>query len=426
MSHHVTSSPDFSIRSFETPAETEAFFRLNAQAFRPDEDTELVAAHRQRFVTDDPHFHSTQLRGAFLNRTCVGGYILFERTLCLGPSHLLTGCISGVVTHPDYRHQGIAAALMEDAIRFAESRHDALLFLHGLPGFYDQFGYTDVLEDLPRHIVSRNLFVEQSPGAYTVRAATLADAPTLLALYQRHYSSYLASFAPTRTLRYQEHLLCNWIEATEPQSLLALSSTQELHGYLMFAQRGSQSYVYEVAAETWPAALALLQAHARLFEVEGEPPQTIWWPLPPTSLTFYLLADNPPVRSELISYPNRGWMARPAHLLTLLQSLLPLWREYWQQRPRTMDWIGTLGLTIDDDRCFLEVGPIDLQLVSDPSFSPQSVRLTRQMFTQLIFGFRPLSWVMAQPGQHMPTDLLPLFEVLFPLSRAWVAGTDFF
>jgi hypothetical protein len=200
MSHHVTSSPDFSIRSFETPAETEAFFRLNAQAFRPDEDTELVAAHRQRFVTDDPHFHSTQLRGAFLNRTCVGGYILFERTLCLGPSHLLT----------------------------------------------------------------------------------------------------------------------------------------------------------------------------------------------------------------------------------LLQSLLPLWREYWQQRPRTMDWTGTLGLTIDDDRCFLEVGPIDLQLVSDPSFSPQSVRLTRQMFTQLIFGFRPLSWVMAQPGQHMPTDLLPLFEVLFPLSRAWVAGTDFF
>jgi len=419
MSQRVISSPDFIIRSDETPAETEAFFRLNAQAFRPDEDTELVAAHRQGFVTDDPHVHSTQLRGAFLNRTCVGGYMLFERTLCLGPSRLLTGCISGVVTHPDYRHQGIATALMQDAIRAAESRQDALLFLHGLPGFYDQFGYTDVLEDLPRHGVSCNLLVDQSPGAYTVRPATLADAPTLLALYQRHHSSYLGSFAPTRTLLYQEHLLYNWIEATEPQSLLALSATQELHGYLIVAQRGSQPYIYEVAAETWPAALALLQAPVRLFEAVGEPPRTIWWPLPPTSHTFYLLADHLSVRSELISYPNRGWMARPAHLLTLLRSLLPLWREYWQQRPRAMNWTGTLGFTIDDDRFLLEVGPTDLQWVSDPSFLPQSVRLTRQMFTQLIFGFRPLSWVMAQPGQHIPTNLLPL-------SQAWVAGTDFF
>ena len=164
----------------------------------------------------------------------------------------------------------------------------------------------------------------------------------------------------------------------------------------------------------------------RLFEAEGEPPRTIWWPLPPTSHTFYLLANHLPVRSELISYPNRGWMARPAHLLTLLQSLLPLWREYWQQRPRAMNWTGTLGFTIDDDRFFLEVGPTDLQWVSGPTFSPQPVRLTRQMFTQLIFGFRPLSWVMAQPGQHIPTNLLPLCEVLFPLSQAWVAGTDFF
>jgi len=297
MSHRVTSSPNFIIRSLETPAETGAFFRLNAQAFRPDEDTEHVAAHRQRFVTDDPRFHSTHLRGAFLNSTCVGGYILFERTLCLGPARLLTGCISGVVTHLDYRHQGIATALMEDAIRSAESRHNALLFLHGLPGFYDQFGYTDVLEDLPRHIVSRNLILEQPPGAYTVRAAALVDAPALLALYQRHHSSYLGSFAPTRTLTDQEHLLCNWIEATEPQSLVALSSTQDLHGYLMFAQRGSQPYIYEVAAETWPAALSLLQAHARLLKVEGEPPQTIWWPLPLASPTFYLLADHLPVPS---------------------------------------------------------------------------------------------------------------------------------
>src|SRR5260370_40055169 len=147
----------------------------------------------------------------------------------------------------------------------------------------------------------------------------------------------------------------------------------------MLSRRQNRVFAYEVVAETWRATLALLQYHSHLLDEEAEAPGELWWALPPTDSTFYLLADHLPVRSELISYPNRGWMARPAHLLTLLQSLLPLWQEYWQQRPRTMDWTGTLGLTIDDDRCFLEVVPIDLQLVSDPCFSPQSVRLTRQM-----------------------------------------------
>ncbi len=69
MSHIVTSSPDFRIRPIQTSAEIEAFFRLNAQVFRSDEDVALVSAHRHRFITEDPSFHPSQLRGAFLGKT---------------------------------------------------------------------------------------------------------------------------------------------------------------------------------------------------------------------------------------------------------------------------------------------------------------------------------------------------------------------
>jgi hypothetical protein len=145
------------------------------------------------------------------------------------------------------------------------------------------------------------------------------------------------------------------------------------------------------------------------------------------------------VRSEMISFPDQGWMARPAHLPTLLSSLLPLWQEYWQQRPHSLDWAGTIALTVGDTTSFLEFGSMGLHFVDTPSFSPHNVTFSQQVFTQLIFGFRPISWALTQPGQLVDSGqaqgsgqarglplLIPVLNVLFPLGQAWIAGSDFF
>jgi predicted N-acetyltransferase YhbS len=427
MNNQLRSSQDFQIRSLKTPAEIKTFFRLNAAVFRPDEGLDRVAAQRERFLTHDPDFPLYQLRGAFFGDTYVGGYALLERTMCLGPARLRTACINGVVTHPEYRHQGIASALMQDAIHIATNQQYALLFLHGLASFYHQFGYIDVLEDTPRHFVDRKQLPELSSLPYTVRAATSEDAPALLTCYQRHYSFYLGSFAPMRTLHRQEHLLCNWFEVTnDVQPLVVLSAEQELHGYLLLSRRRRKLYAYEVAADTWLATLALLHAHAHLLAAESEPPQELDWPLPPTDPTFYFLAEHLPVRSQLLSFPNGGWMARPAHLLTLLPSLLPLWQKYWQERSRLVDWTGTLMFTVDDQTSFLEVTSSAVHLIAIPSSPPLQINFNSNLFTQLIFGFRPISWALLQSGQQLPVELISVLSILFPLSQAWVAGSDFF
>ena len=418
----------FRICSIQTPAEIEARFRLNAQVFRPDEDPDLVSAQRQRFLMQEPNFHLDQLRAAFLDDdTQVGGYALLERTMCLGPARLRTGCINGVVTHPDYRHQGIASVLMRDAIRIAESKQYALLFLHGLTNFYPQFGYTDMLEDTPRHFLALQQLPTLTSEACTVRAATSEDVPAILACYQRHYSPYLGCFAPVRTLQRQEHLLFNWFELADGiQPLVALNSEQELQGYLLLSRRRGKLYAYEVAADSWPATLALLHAHAQLLAAEPQPPQELNWPLPPTDLTYYFLADHLSVHSHLISSPNGGWMARPVHLPTLLQSLLPLWQQYWQERSRLMDWSGTFALTIDDHTSFLAITPDSIQFINGLSSSPLHVTLSSSVFTKLIFAFRPVSWAQIQPGQEIPEELISVLDILFPTNQAWVAGSDYF
>src|SRR5207249_3236511 len=101
-------------------------------------------------------------------------------------------------------------------------------------------------------------------------------------------------------------------------------------------------------------------------------------------------------------------------------------QKYWQERSRLVDWTGTLMLTIDAHTSFLEVTPNSIHPISTPSSSPLQVALSSNMFAQLIFGFRPISWALLQPGQQLPAELTSTLNILFPLSQAWIAGSDFF
>lgn len=59
MSNNLTLSPDFMIRSPQKSTEIEEFFRLNAQVFRSDENTDIVANQRYRFIIEDPDFRTS-------------------------------------------------------------------------------------------------------------------------------------------------------------------------------------------------------------------------------------------------------------------------------------------------------------------------------------------------------------------------------
>ena len=420
MAHRLTDAPNFVIRPLVGNAEIEMFHRLSVATFQTPSSSSLeeIALRYQRLVNEAPDFNPQQQRGAFLGDTFLGGYLIMERTMCIGPARLLTGCIADVVTLTEHRNKGIATALLHDALRFADEHQHTLLLLDGIPNFYHRFGFIDVL-DICKHIINSQTVLALPQSTYQLRPATPADVPALLTLYQHHYGSRTGSFA--RDLALQEHYL-RWRYQEPP--LIAVNADNVPKGYMKLIQHPQQVSAYEVAADNWHAALALLQYHAtRQTQVNAQDADLAWF-LPPDAPTADLLADHLAVRTHQYHVPNADWMARPVHLTSLLHAMLPCWNERWQ--PGAQHWFGTVELHIGNDICALVVDTNGLYLKEPPYTATHHVRLTPQVFTQLLFGYRSVSWAAQQSGQHIPKELFPLLQALFPRGYAWINGTDAF
>jgi hypothetical protein len=362
----------------------------------------------------------------------VGGCVVHERVLLMPPAQLRTACIALVATHADFRGRGVARAVMEHVIETAHAARHDLLLLGGIPNFYDQFGFVDIF-DATEHLIDRRQILWQPPSPCSVRTATPEDAVTLLELYERHYQRYTGSF--TRSLARQAHQLR--FRSPENPAFLALTPEGWPCGYLLCGDDGARGT--EVAADSWPAALALLQTQAQLLEARPDPPAELVWAIPPASPTLYHLLDNLPfsytpplppyphwyvVRSQQRHLPFAGSMARPAHLPKLVRNLLPRWRMLRQRY--SGGWAGVLHVVIGDEEFLLEITPDDIELVDRPAGKPLTVRLDTATFTQLLFGFRPVVWAAQRPAQHIPHEAMPLLEILFPIGHTWFAASDAF
>lgn len=323
---------------------------------------------------------------------------------------------------------------MRDAIAFARSRQHALLLLDGIAHFYHRFGYSDMF-DLTEHAINRALVLAQPPSPVTVRLATLDDAPAMLALYQRHHGPYAGSFE--RTLEEYRYLLSVCFSIGDTIAL-ALVDGQPC-GYFILARKPEQHYAIEAAADSWPAALALLHYHARVLDTLPEPAPELFWCVPPDSSTLYLLADHLSVpdtsdwddpvhgwsvKSQTHHHPDAGWMARIASLPALAQAMLPEWQAHWQRSAAR--WSGALTLAVDGETCTLALEGSEVHVLEGPPAQARQVILSQRGLTQVLFGYRPLALVAAQPDNAIPADLLPVLDALFPPVRPYIAGSDAF
>lgn len=432
---HMPERDTVIVRALATDEEIDTFCYLATETFSaPGGDTAADAQLWRRSVEAQPEFHPRQRRGAFVGDTFVGGYIIHEREMRVGAAHLRTGCIGGVVAHPAHRMRGVGTALMRDAIAFAEQHGHVLLLLDGIPNFYHRWSYTDVY-DLTEHVIDRSALSAVAAAGCATRPATPDDAPALLALYERHYGRYTGSFV--RTLEQQRLRLARAFDLKNPPTL-AVDTAGNALGYLLLPRAGDRARSGEVAADTWPAAAALLQHHARTVEARPDAPNILAWPLPSDSHTYYLLADNLDVpstteevgtrtsvlRGETYVGRRTAWMARPVSLRRVVDALLPAWRaRLANTRIVTAD---AFTLRMGDEMCTLRVVDGAAQFLPAPSPESLEAIFSPGQLVQLVFGYRPAGYLATLPGGRIPQALLPLLDTLFPAGQPWIPWSDGF
>jgi predicted N-acetyltransferase YhbS len=432
----------------ETPEEVTRFAELGVGTFFhvPSETIPAVAAGWSERIEHNPRFAPEQRCGAFRDGSYVGGYLIQERELRMGTARIPTGCIGMVITVEQYRRQGVASALLADALRFSRERHLGFLLLDGIPNFYAQFGYTDVF-DITVQAIDRAAIRQQPPSPVPVRFATPDDAPAMLALYDQRYGGYTGSFA--RTLAEEQQLLSM---RSDNAPLVALGSNSAPMGYLYFGWGGDRAFGLEVTADDFPTALALLQRQDELLrEAEGQerhdgeetaPATVVRWRLPGDCPAAYALADhltgaNAPSEGEpgiqwsvcpqTYVLPNAAWMARVGDLDALLSAALPEWQRRLAGKETL--WQGAFALAVGGETYGFRMGEGGLERVEGTAANgepPLVAQLTPQAFTQLLWGYCPISWIACQDAQRVPAPLQPLLAAIFPPGNAWIAGTDDF
>jgi predicted N-acetyltransferase YhbS len=425
------SSCPLAVRPLTGDEQLNTFYRLATETFIGSDQVHTVAAAFREYDERGPDFDPSQRRGVVEDGRLLGAYIMHERRMSIGPSRLSTACIAAVVTQPNERGRGIGRMLMEDATTHAQNRGHALLLLDGIPNFYRRFGYTDVFDET-EHAINVAMVPPMAPAGLQIRPATLDDASELHALYRRHRGPYAGNFA--WTLAHTTHRL--WFQIERARAPIVVEDAPgSLVGYF-YADEGSNR-AFEVAADTRPATLALLQYHAPAATAEGHLPPAIWWRIPSDSRTLYLLADNlegpaavprgertPAIRSLTRQQSNEGWLARPASLFTLLDGMLPVWRERWARSNKPYE--GALELCIDEERFALTLSERTVEVHEGSVDSAPTIELSPEALTQLVFGYRPVWWIANEQDQRVPSETRPVLEALFPPGGFWIAGIDAF
>ncbi|MBZ0299597.1 MAG: GNAT family N-acetyltransferase [Anaerolineae bacterium] len=306
-----------------------------------------------------------------------------------GRVELRVGGIGAVCVDPDYRERGIASALLQDAIGYMMARGDHFSLLDGIARFYPRFGYQTVWPN--SQLVFKAADAAALDAPLTTRPATLADAPQLVALYERSWGQRVTM---PRSLENLE-----WRFRTFPEFSVQVvtDSSGQIVGYSSGTGHG-----HEAMAETAAASRTLLALAGRAALENGK--ETLEWYLPTDDRLIYDARRWLDSTLHIHLLPTGQWMGRVIDPEAFREAILP---EITAQAG-----IDLRGLIFD-----LQPGTVHIGLRGQDATNMQ---LDYGAFLQVVFG------VLPPPMLDLPSDAAQLLQRMFPPRVAMIAPWDWF
>lgn len=342
-----------------------------------------------------------------------------------------------VATRPEYRNRGLVRTLF--AMIHARSAAEGHLVqaITGIPYFYRQFGYEYVLDLEGSRVVPVASLPEKHGDVaepFSLRLATLADVPQLMAFYaQSRGDSLVWNEAPEA---FWHHHIVAWDDPFVQNDPLRTT----LHGrlYMIVASDGPVVGYSRVAAKRWDEKLQVWGLHLepgvnwhaaapcllRAFYTCGQaiPPvednarpfSEIEFMLGRTHSLYTMLEDSLPLRT----IPAYAWYLRVPDVPAFIQRIAPV----LEARLAASILAGYSGeVKIDFYRgglrlVLLEGTLVEIEPWRAPAYGEEAdAGCPALIFLQLLFGYRDLAelraffpdvWANAAPAR--------LIEVLFP------------
>ena len=223
---------------------------MEFRALRPEEleawldhVTSVFTGGRQYFSNhwhNDPWQDAEGIRIAVDKGTIVSTVRVFIRKLFLHGEPITVGGIGEVSTHPEYRRRGIATQLLQDSIRFMESRDIVVSVLFGSQRIYSIEGW----EKVPRYY-ARQSFSANKQSAWEVRPANFDDEAEVKRL-SNLYNGYARKFNGT-VVRDDIAYWTQWVRTESPNAYVA-ERNGNIEGYISVIPREDEFGVKEFIA----------------------------------------------------------------------------------------------------------------------------------------------------------------------------------
>jgi hypothetical protein len=105
------------------------------------------------------------------------------------------------------------------------------------------------------------------------------------------------------------------------------------------------------------------------------------------------------------------------NLPALTRAMLPEWQARWS---------SDVSLLVGDEAFTFRFEGSDLQLLKASDTGANTFSLTPESFTQVVFGYCPITSAMQPNGPLVSDDLRTVLTILFPTGQTWIAPSDWF
>lgn len=399
MVRNISSPPELTVRA-ATPDDMSEIGELVARCFAKNRARtyERILHFWLANLPSRPGFAPEMLRIGLVDDLIVSHAMVRQYSMRYGQAILKVAGVGAVCTHEDYRKRGYASVVMRDLLTFIAELGAHVSLLHGIPGFYENYGYSPVFPNY--YLTFSALDAADLPQYLHVRDATEEDLPYMAVLYEKHWGGRV-SFQ--RTPQIWQWRFAN----VDKLPVVADDGSGNVSGYLFMKPDGN----IEVVADSPEATTSLLAWSGRWYDARGD--SQVTWFLPPDDVIVTYARQFLPISVSALYHPSGGWMARLIDTYSLVHTLLPeLLAHATAINPDLQP--ESLEFNCQPDR-------VHIALRHDED---STCELSHSDFIQIMFGSLRPSALAARIDLH-PAGV-DLLEMLFPPRMAALAPWDWF